>query len=54
MIPKPDEFAEEWRYIYEERLGILCEDKPPTAAQTEIARKEADEHVRQLRGELLL
>lgn len=32
----------EWQYRFDERLGILCEGKPPTIMQEVIARTEAD------------
>jgi len=34
----------EWLYIYQERLGLLCEDKNPTAEQLQTAIREATEH----------
>jgi hypothetical protein len=36
-----DDLTVEQRYRYEERLGILCEDRAPTPEQHAIAWKEA-------------
>jgi hypothetical protein len=41
----PAEIRAEREYRIQERLGILCEDRAPTAAQLEIATREADEWV---------
>lgn len=38
----PYELWKEQEYRREERLGILCEDRPPTFAQLAIARAEAE------------
>ncbi len=43
------ELREEWNYRYQERLGILCEDRVPTSEEDQIARKEADETVAKLK-----
>jgi len=43
-----EEFDYEWHVVYETRLGILCEDRPPTPEQEHIARTEADAAVREL------
>ena len=47
----PDE-KREWLYLYTERLGILAADAEPTEAQKEIARVQADQWLRESRGEL--
>lgn len=39
----PDTLSPEARYRYEERLGILCGGKEPTAEQRRIAWLEAKE-----------
>lgn len=39
---------DEWNYVYNERLGILCEDNEPTAEQRAIAKQDADEAVRKM------
>lgn len=36
-----EEQQEEWRYRYEERLGILCGLDAPTLAQRKLASDEA-------------
>lgn len=36
------EQQKEWEYRYQERLGILCEDREPTEEQKRIAKEEAD------------
>lgn len=41
----------EWQYRFEERLGILCEDKEPTNEEYKIAKDEADEAIIKLRNE---
>lgn len=41
-VMTPDQVTE-WRYRYNERLGILCSDNRPTPEQVEIAQKEAQE-----------
>ena len=33
----------EWLYRFDERLGILCEDRPATEAQIQMAFQEADD-----------
>lgn len=38
----PEEIETERAYRVSERLAILCEDRPSTREQREIARKEAD------------
>lgn len=37
---------EEWKYRYEERLGILCGSAEPTPEQILIAKEEADADLR--------
>ena len=34
---------EEWKHIYENRLGELCGNKEPSDRQIQIAKIEADE-----------
>lgn len=46
-----DELAAEWRYRYEERLGILCGGEKPTLEQEKIAHREADDAVERLKNE---
>jgi hypothetical protein len=46
-----DELKSEWRYRYEERLGILCGSDKPTPEQIKMASDEADHHVAALRRE---
>lgn len=36
----------EWQYRYHERLGIMCEDRKPTARQIEIATQEANDFMK--------
>jgi hypothetical protein len=36
------EYIIEWRYIYAERIGIMCGANEPTAAQKQLASDEAD------------
>lgn len=43
----PYEQSEEYRYRYEERLGILCGSEEPTEAQIKMARDEADQWVKE-------
>ena len=38
-----EEIQAEWQYRYQERLGIMCEDREPTPEQKAIAFKEANE-----------
>jgi hypothetical protein len=38
----PTERSEDWKYVYRERLGMLCGDDIPTREQVEIARRTAD------------
>lgn len=44
----------EWRYRYEERLGILMDGRPgdPTPDEKILARKEANQWLSQQTGEL--
>jgi hypothetical protein len=37
------EIQAEWQYRYQERLGIMCEDREPTPEQKAIAYREANE-----------
>lgn len=39
----------EWRYLYEERLGILCGADDPTLEQDAIARTEANARILELK-----
>lgn len=39
----------EWKYRYDERLGILCGANKPTAEQIRMAREEADRAIEELR-----
>lgn len=52
MIPAqdiPKEHLDEWKHIYETRIGILCEGKrQPTHEEHMMAFREATEHVRKL------
>lgn len=43
----------EWAYLKEERLGILCADHRPTPEQVAIAEAEANQWLKEQRGELL-
>lgn len=43
------ELQAEWRYRYEERLGIMCGDGDPTDEQRGIAMAEADEAIEKLK-----
>lgn len=45
------ELKTERKYRYEERLGIMCGDAIPTAAQSNIAREETDAAVRALQSD---
>jgi hypothetical protein len=42
LIMTPDEFAE-WQYRYQERIGMLCENRNPTAEQNAMAKQDADD-----------
>ena len=42
------ERTEEWNYRYDERLGMLCEDRQPTADEVNIARSEAGAAIKDL------
>lgn len=42
------EHMDEYRYIYQERLGIICGDATPTAQQSRQAGIEAREHMDRL------
>jgi hypothetical protein len=44
-----EQLREEWRYVYHERIGIMCEDGEPTAEQKEIARAEANQAIEKLK-----
>jgi hypothetical protein len=44
----PEELEIEWKYRYEERLGILCGDAEPTSEQKAIALKEANQAIIEL------
>lgn len=43
------QLKDEFRYRYEERLGILCCDKEPTTEQMALAMEEADAAIQQLK-----
>lgn len=47
-----DQLLEEWRHVYETRLAILGAYRSgPTQEQRNIARDEADEHIRKLKAQ---
>lgn len=48
MMTAP-ELQEEWEYRFNERLGIMCEDREPTPEQVRVARTEADKAVAELK-----
>jgi len=53
MNPWTDaELAYEWQVRYQERLGLLCEDRAPTPEQELVARTEADAVVKELKEQL--
>ena len=33
--------TEEWSYVFQERLGILCEDRVPTMLELHLASEDA-------------
>ena len=39
----------EWEYIYQERLGMLCEDREPSPEEVQMACKDANEAVKRMR-----
>jgi len=45
------EITAEWKYRYEERLGILCGAETPTEEQESIARREADGAIEKLKAD---
>lgn len=45
MNPK---YLDEWKYAYQERLGIDAGDAEPTREQLDAAKQFADEHVNRL------
>lgn len=47
------QLEEEWRVIYETRIGILCGGAAPTAEQQKLAKDEADKHCEALRNQSL-
>jgi hypothetical protein len=56
MIPSDDTpaaFQDEWKHVYQTRIGILCGDKEPTHEQHMMAMREANEHVERLVHDLL-
>lgn len=46
-----EELQYEWKYRYDERLGILECFGTPTPEQNKIAREEADAHIAKLKAE---
>lgn len=42
------ELQEEWQYRFQERLGMMCEDRVPTYEQVQLAGAEADKAVADL------
>lgn len=42
------EIQEEWNYIRDERLGMLCEDRKPTLSERLMAVKDANAWVQQM------
>ena len=46
MKPTREEIEYERQYRYNERLGMLCENREPTPQQMAIARKEADDAIK--------
>lgn len=47
------QLEEEWRHIYDSRLGDLCGNDEPTPIQKQIAKDEADRHIEALRNQPL-
>lgn len=45
------QLEEEWRHVYETRIGILCGGAAPTLSQQKLAKDEADRHVAALKRE---
>ena len=48
MQKPPTEKSPEWKYFYDERIGMMCGDAKPTAEQVKIAEQLADEYVKGL------
>ena len=44
-----EQYREEWKVVYQTRLGMMCENGKPTERQKQIAKIEADEHIEKLR-----
>ena len=42
------QLKEEWDYRYQERLGLLCEDRVPTKQEEEMARREANKAIERI------
>ena len=47
------EIVREWNYRYEERLGIMCEDREPSSEQIMTAAKCAEQWEKAYRDQLL-
>lgn len=47
------QLEEEWRHVYETRIGILCGGAAPTEEQQKLAKDEADRHCATLRNQPL-
>lgn len=43
-----EERKAEWKYRYDERIGMLCEDREPTSIERAIACDEANRACRQI------
>ncbi len=49
MNMTPEERDYEWRYRFNERIGIMTDGQPPTDRQIQLAKIEADEAIRRLK-----
>ena len=48
-MKKEQERLTEWEYVYNERLGLICEDREPTDEEDRFAQREAYQHLKELR-----
>lgn len=43
------DWKDEWNYLYNERLGMVCEGRAPTDREMQLAKMEADRIIAELK-----
>lgn len=48
-VPPVTDYAQEWEYLYDERLGMICADSTPTEKEDQAAADYATKEVARLK-----